>query len=61
MKTYTVTLARAETRIITMQVQAADHEAADEMAEKFLREGIDFRDGHAVHAEEWVQDVSPQS
>lgn len=56
MKTYNITLARAETRIITMQIKAADHETANDIAHDML-DDIDFDAGRPVHAEDWVQDV----
>lgn len=56
MKTYNITLARAETRIVTMQIQADDHAAANNIARDML-DDIDFDDGQPVHAEDWVQEV----
>lgn len=56
MKTYQITLARNETRVIIVEIEAEDEAAAEDIARDML-DDTDFRDGEAVHDEQWIQDT----
>lgn len=56
MKTYNVTMARQENRIIIYTVTAEDEDAAEEQARELFDEE-DFDNMRTVVADEWVQQV----
>lgn len=56
MKTYQITLARNETRVIIVEIKAENEAAAEDIARDML-DDTDFRYGEAVHDEEWIQDT----
>jgi len=56
MKTYQITLARNETRVVIVEIEAENENAAEDIARDML-DDTDFHDGKAVHAEEWIQDT----
>ena len=56
MKTYSVTMARQENRIIVYTVTAEDEDAAEEQARELFDEE-DFDNMRTVVADEWVQQV----
>ena len=57
MKTYEVTMARQENRIIVYTVTAEDEDAAEEQARELFDEE-DFDNMRTVVADEWVQQMS---
>lgn len=56
MKTYQVTMARQENRIVVYEVQAQDESEAESLAYELFDEE-DFDSMKTVHAEEWCQQV----
>ena len=56
MKTYQITLARNETRVVIVEIEAENAEAAEDIAHEML-DDTDFDEGRAVHADEWIQDT----
>jgi hypothetical protein len=56
MKTYNVTMARQENRIIVYTVTAEDEDAAEEQARELFDEE-DFDNMKTVAADEWCQQV----
>lgn len=56
MKTYEVTMARQENRIIVYTITAEDEDAAEEKARELFDEE-DFDNMRTVVADEWVQQV----
>jgi len=57
MKTYEVTMARQENRIVVYTITAEDEDAAEEQALELFHEE-DFDTMRTVVADEWVQQVS---
>ena len=57
MKTYEVTMARQENRIIVYNITAEDEDAAEEQARELFDEE-DFDNMRTVVTDEWVQQVS---
>ena len=57
MKTFIVTLARSETRIVTRRIKAISEDVARDIANDMLGD-IDFHDGRAVDADDWVQEIA---
>lgn len=56
MKTYQVTMARQENRIIVYEVQAKDESEAESLAWELLDEE-NFDNMKTVHADEWCQQM----
>lgn len=56
MKTYQVTMARQENRIVVYEVQAQDESEAESLAWELFDEDY-FDSMETVHAEEWCQQV----
>lgn len=56
MKTYSVTMARQENRIIVYEVQAENQDDAEEKAYELFSDE-DFDNMRTVVADEWVQQV----
>jgi hypothetical protein len=56
MKTYQITLACSEIRVVIVEIEAENENAAEHIARDML-DDTDFRDGKAVHAEAWIQDT----
>jgi hypothetical protein len=56
MKTYQITLARNETRVVIVNVEAATESEAEDIAHELL-EDTDFSDAETVYGEEWIQDT----
>lgn len=56
MKTYQITLARNETRVVIVEIEADNEEAAETIAHEMLG-NTDFDEGKAVYADEWIQDT----
>lgn len=60
MKTYQITLARSETRVVIVEIEAENEDTAEDIARDML-DDTDFDEGRAVHAEEWIQDTECMS
>lgn len=56
MKTYSVTMARQENRIVVYEVQAEDQSEAESLAWELFDEE-DFNDMKTVVSDEWCQQV----
>jgi hypothetical protein len=60
MKTYQITLARSETRVVIVEIEAENEDAAEDIARDML-DDTDFDEGRAVHSDEWIQDTECMS
>ena len=56
MKTYRITLARSEIRVVIVEIEAENEDAAEDIARDML-DDTDFYEGRAVDADAWIQDT----